>query len=84
MRHRLQFTRKLEGLGPLSGFYFSNEWLIELDRGDWTENRVVPAGMTFTLTKRATVDLFYMVRSFRFDDGWTTDHVAGVYLKLTL
>ena len=84
MRHRLQVTRRLEDCGPLTAVYFSNEGLVELDRGDWTENRAVPVGTTFTMTPKAAVDFFYMIRSFRFDDGWTTDHVVGVFLKLTL
>lgn len=84
MRHRLQVTRSLEDFGPVAAVYLSNEWLLELDRGDWTENRAVPIGMTFTITKKTAVDFFYMLRSFRFDDGWTTDHVVGVFLKLTL
>ena len=84
MRHRLQVTRSLEDFGLVTAVYLSNEWLVELDRGDWTENRAVPVGMTFTITKKTAVDFFYMVRSFRFDDGWTSDHVVGVFLKLTL
>lgn len=84
LRHRLQFTRDLSGLGPLQAVYFSNEWLIELDRGDWTENRWVPLGLSFRLTDKVGLDLFHMVRSFRQDDGWNHDHVAGVFLKLRL
>ncbi len=82
-RHRLQFTRDLQDLGPLRAFYFSNEWLIEQDRGDWTENRLVPAGLSFRLSDSVGLDLFHMLRSFRFDDGWRHDHVAGVFLKLS-
>jgi hypothetical protein len=52
MRHRVQMTRKLDGWGSLTAVYFSNEWLIELDCGDWTENRLVPAGLTFAVTKQ--------------------------------
>jgi hypothetical protein len=84
MRHRLQVTRSVVDFGPVTAVYLSNEWVVELVRGDWAENRAVPVGITFTITKKTAVDFFYMVRSFRFDDGWTTDHVGGVFLKLTL
>ncbi len=84
LRQRLQLTRTLQDIGPLAAFYFSNEWLEELDRGDWTENRAVPVGLTFKLTEKAAVDLFYMIRSFHLDSVWTTDHVFGVFLKLAL
>ncbi len=81
-RHRLQLTRDLEGLDPLRAFYFSNEWLIEQDRGDWTENRLVPLGVAFRVSTSLTVELFQMLRSFRFDDGWEHEHVTGVFLKV--
>ena len=84
LRHRLQFTRNLNGVGPLQSVFFSNEWLIELDRGDWTENRWVPVGLSFRLTDKLGLDLFHMVRSFRQDDGWRHDQVAGVFLKVRL
>jgi len=84
LRHRLQVTRRLTGLGPLTAAYFSNEWLIEFDRGDWVENRLVPAAISLRLTEWAVVDFFFMQRSFRFDDGWRSDQIAGVFLKLQL
>jgi hypothetical protein len=84
LRHRVQLTRKLDDWGPLAAFYFSDEWLVELDRGDWMENRLIPVGLTFAVTKQVAVDLFYMVRFFRGDEAWTNEQVAGVSLKLTL
>jgi hypothetical protein len=84
LRHRVQLTRKLDDWGPLVAVYFSDEWLVELDRGDWTENRLIPVGLTFAVTRQVAVDLFYMVRFFRGDEAWTNEQVAGVSLKLTL
>jgi len=84
LRHRFQFSRDMTGLGALKTFYLSNEWLIEFDRSDWVENRLVPAGLTFRLADWAHLDFFYMYRSFRFDDGWRSDQIAGVFLKLRL
>ena len=83
-RHRLQATRDLKDCGPLSAVYASNEWLFEYDRGDWVENRAVPLGVTLRLTAGSSLDFFYMARSFRRDDGWTSDHIAGVFLKVRL
>jgi hypothetical protein len=74
----------LDEWGPLAAVYFSDEWLVELDRGDWTENRLIPVGLTFAVTKQVAVDLFYMVRFFRGDEAWANEQVAGVSLKLTL
>lgn len=83
-RHRLQLTRDLQDCGCLTAVYASNEWLFEYDRGDWVENRAVPLGVALRISAEASVDFFYMARSFRRDDGWTTDHIAGVFLKVRL
>jgi Protein of unknown function (DUF2490) len=84
MRHRVQLTRDLDEWGPLVALYSSNEWLVELDRGDWTEDRWVPLGFSFEVTKGVVLDMFYMMRFFRGDDAWTDESVAGVFLKLSL
>jgi hypothetical protein len=83
-RHRLQLTRTIAGAGPLTAIFASNEFLFEYDRGEWTENRIVPGGATLRLSKWASMDLFYMVRSTQADRTWSHDHIAGVILKLTL
>jgi len=84
LRHRLQLTRRFKEWGPVQSIYCSNEWLIEFDRGDWVENRVVPGAVSIKLTDWAVMDWFFMYRSFRFDDGWRSDAIAGVFLKLKL
>lgn len=83
-RHRALLTRSVEGVGPLTAIYASNEFLLEHDRGGWEENRVVPGGLTLRLSNWASMDLFYMVRSTHAVGHWSHDHIAGLVLKLTL
>jgi hypothetical protein len=73
-----------DGFFNQESVHFGNEWLIEQDRGDWTENRLIPAAVSFRPTNSLSMDLWHMVRSFNFDDAWTHDHVFGVFLNRVL
>jgi hypothetical protein len=82
-RHRLQFAWTLpQPFGPLTRLFASNEWLVDLHRGQWTENRLVPLGLTFKLTPSADLDFFYMICSSRIKAEWRPESVLGTYLRL--
>lgn len=82
-RHRLQLGWELpEPAGPLTRFFINNEWLSDLHRGQWWENRAVPLGMTFHCSKSAELDLFYMIFSTRQQAHWRHESVLGTYLRL--
>ncbi|MCB1279144.1 DUF2490 domain-containing protein [Prosthecobacter sp.] len=82
-RHRLQLNWTLpQPVGPLTRVFVSNEWLADLHRGEWSENRLVPLGLTFNLGKNTDLDLFYMVCSSRPKTEWTHESVLGTYLRV--
>lgn len=82
-RHRLQLGWTLPSpAGPLTRLFVSNEWLVDLHRRDWTENRLVPLGLTFRLSSHADLDLFYMVTSSRIKADWQHESVLGTYLRV--
>lgn len=83
-RHRLQLGWTLpQPLGPLTRIFASNEWLIDLHRQNWTENRLVPLGLTFKLTGNTDLDVFYMIVSQRArSSGWDVESVLGSYLRM--
>lgn len=82
-RHRLQLGWTLpKPLGPLTRIFASNEWLMDLHRSQWTENRLVPLGLTFKLSNNADLDFFYMVDSTRSHAAWKHESVLGTYLRL--
>jgi hypothetical protein len=81
-RHRLQLAANLPNpVGPISRLFVSNEWLVDLHRQRWTENRLVPMGVTFNLTGRSDLDLFYMLLSQDTQKGWHSESVLGTYLR---
>ncbi|MBL9131619.1 MAG: DUF2490 domain-containing protein [Verrucomicrobiaceae bacterium] len=82
-RHRLQLAWTLpQPLRPLTRVFASNEWLIDLHRRQWTENRLVPLGLTFKLTNHSDLDLFYMLLSQHGKNGWEGESVLGTYLRI--
>jgi hypothetical protein len=84
-RHRIQVSRKLDHPGPLSAFSASNEVFVDLEENLWTENRLIPASLTFPLTSQVRVDLFWMIRSSRSaGEEWSQDQIAGTFLHLSL
>jgi hypothetical protein len=84
LRHRVQLTWTLpEPLGPLTRVFVSNEWMFDLHRRNWTENRLVPLGLTFKLASNTDLDLFYMVDSLRpKGKSWDHESVLGTYLRV--
>lgn len=83
LRHRPQFAWTLpQPLGPLTRVFASNEWLIDLHRAQWTENRLVPLGLTFRLSSNADLDCFYMIDSTRAKTLWKHESVLGTYLRI--
>lgn len=82
-RHRLQLAAKLPNqVGPITRVFISNEWLVDLHRQRWTENRIVPLGVTLTITPHSDLDLFYMLLSQDTPKGWHSESVLGTYLRL--
>ncbi|HCN29132.1 MAG TPA: hypothetical protein DIT64_10335 [Verrucomicrobiales bacterium] len=82
-RHRLQLGWKTpDGTGPLARVFASNEWLSDLHRGQWWENRAVPLGLTFETSKHTELDLFYMIFSVRQQATWRHESVLGTYLRV--
>jgi hypothetical protein len=84
-RQRLQIAYVFpKPLGPLTRVFVSNEWLTDLHRHQWTENRLIPAGLTFRLGAQADLDVFYMLISSRPRADWQQESVLGTFLRLRL
>ncbi len=84
-RHRLQLAWILpQPLGPLTRVFASNEWLVDPHGCGWSENRLVPAGLTFKLGAKADLDVFYLLLSTRPHDDWQAESVIGTHLRVRL
>ena len=83
LRHRAQLAWTLpDPIGPLTRFFISNEWLIDLHKSEWSENRLVPLGITLKTSAHTDLDLFYMLLSHHIQDDWQTESVIGTYLRV--
>jgi hypothetical protein len=83
LRHRLQLAWTLpRPLGPLTRVFASNEWLTDLHRRPWTENRLIPLGLTFKTGRQAELDLFYMILSSRISATWDHESIIGSWLRV--
>lgn len=84
-RHRLQLGWTLpEPVGPLTRVFVSNEWLLDLHGHGWSENRLVPAGLTLKLFPKADLDVFYLLLSARPAADWRSESVLGTHLRYRL
>jgi hypothetical protein len=83
-RHRLQLQWRTPQWEPLAAVFVSNELFYDFDRNKVSENRVIPAGLSFRLTDKARLSIHYMLRSVRGAEHWRHDHVLGTGLSLSL
>ena len=82
-RHRLQLGYTLpHPVGPISRLFASHEWIIDAHDGTWTENRLIPLGLTFKLTPKADLDCFYLLIKTKHNNAWKHEPVLGTYLRL--
>lgn len=83
LRNRLQLAWTLpKPVGPLTRIFANNEWLTDLGKGQWTENRFVPLGVTVKVAANADLDLFYLILSSRKEPQWPHESVIVTYLRL--
>lgn len=83
-RHRFKIGWSDLDLGPVSAFYMNNEWFIDCEKGEWVEDRLIPAAVTFDLSENTKLDLFYMIRFVDRGAGWERDHILGTFLRWSL
>lgn len=86
-RHRIGFKYKTPRVKQLNAIYTNSEFFFDWDdrAGQMLENRTVPVGLNFKISDRASMSLFYLLRSTRAkeDADWITRHAAGTHLILS-
>lgn len=85
LRNRLQIMFNLdhgENPGLFTHLYANNEFFFDLSSGEYVENRLIPLGIGFRLSRSATLNLFVMMQSLNGPGGWTHDPVAGTFLQV--
>lgn len=83
LRNRLQLAYTLpRPIGPITRLYSNNEWLTDLHRMQWTENRLVPLGLTFKTGPKSDLDLFYMILSSDSKADWNHESIFGTWWRV--
>ncbi len=82
-RQRLKAVFPISNHGSLVSFSCYDEVYYDLDTHQFTQNRLVPLALTFALSSRATLELFFMIRHFysSSSDRWYRNVVFGSEVK---
>ena len=74
IRSRLKFTRRTKGLA-IDKIFMSNELFYEPKISEFTENRFVPFGAVFKVTRGVSMDVYYMWEHIRANSQ--ENHILG-------
>jgi hypothetical protein len=84
-RHLFAFDYKLAECGRLVGAGIDTEVFYNYDTSRICENRFRPVKLTFKLTERAKLQLYFMLQSKRFgkSSSWDNAYVFGQSVGFT-
>jgi hypothetical protein len=83
-RARPEIVFPIHGLAPLVEIYTQNEFFYDLKRDRFTEDRLVPAGLTFQLGHHARLRLNYLLDTIHTTSRWDHLHVLQTQLLISL
>ena len=81
-RHRPQANLKVKGLGPLESIFINNEFFYDYVAHRYSENRLVPLGLSFHVSEHVGFSTYYMLQSVRANGDWNNSHVLGTQLSV--
>lgn len=80
-RQRTMFVVPFEKWGPLKSFSLYNELFYNISTRLITQDRVCPCQLTFALSDKVDLDLFFLVYFFNTDNVWKKSAVFGTQLN---
>lgn len=83
-RHRLGARYRVREAGFFRSVFLSDEVIYDFDRGDVSQNRLVPLGFGFHLSRKTGFNFYYMLQSFQVSGRWSHAHVLGTHLSFSL
>lgn len=81
IRERFRWKFPIENCGKLTGIGFANELFYHINLRYFSQNRLVPLFLTFTLSEKVSLEVFTMVRNFYSGNKWYRSMVAGTNLE---
>ena len=83
LRHRLQGTLPLKGMGPLSALTLSNEVFYDTTLDRISENRLLPLGLAFKLGSHSTLISGYGIQSLWNQGDWVQSNILVSSVLIT-
>lgn len=82
-RHRIMAIIPLENTGKLTSLHIYDEVFYDFDTHKFTQNRFVPVELSFELTPKTRLNVFFMVRNFVniSSNEWFRSFVLGSNLE---
>jgi|GEM_PF-3489367 len=76
-RQRTMFIIPIEDKGSLKAFSVYNELFYDLTNHLFTQDRICPFQMTFAVSDKINMDLFFLFRVFEANQNWNKSVVFG-------
>ena len=67
----------------LRSIYAHNEFFIDYTINEFSQNRLVPLGVTLRITDHTSLSLHYMLQSIRGFNQWHHAHILGTTFNVT-
>lgn len=77
LRQRTMFVIPIEGMGMLKSYSLFNEVFYNISIGHFTQDRICPFQLTFALSDKIDMNLYFLVRFIRTNDIWGRSAVLG-------
>jgi hypothetical protein len=81
LRERPAFAIAMKNWDPLEDIFFSNEFFFDFNGNSFSQNRWVPAGLTFKLNAQSKLKLYYQLWSLKSGGSWSHSHVLGTVVS---
>lgn len=81
LRQQTMLVVPIENCGRLKSFSIFNELFYNLSTHLFNQDRICPCQLTFALSEKADLEVFFLVRFFLKNDIWLRSAVFGSQLK---
>lgn len=76
-RHRFRLSFPIKSIKQLSSIYIDSEFFYNWSDHRYDENRSVPMGLSFNLSKKVKLNLFYMIQARKSSTSWSSNQILG-------
>lgn len=78
----VELPTKVKQIPFLKSIYVNNEIFVDFNRRTLAENRATPIGITFRLSEKNSIKVFYLIQSKKGASDWSSNQILGTQLVL--